>query len=129
MKKIVTLLLCTIFVINCSALSVGDGSFDYIDNDTQITVEFASDSALSAEKQQQIADHIVYGDDGASTYSWCWLTGHNYVTEAVYVIQHKIFAASPRCIKRTYAVDTCTKCDYLEETLVSQVRIICCDEG
>jgi len=128
MKKILPILLCAILAINCSAISIGDGSYDYIIDDTQITVEFASDSALSAEKQQQIADHMLYGDDGASTYAWCWLTGHNYVTEAVYVIEHKVYADSPRCVKSTYAVETCTKCDHLEETLVSSVYIVCCPE-
>ena len=126
MKKILTIALCAILAINCSAISTGEGSYDYIIEDTQITVEFASDSALSAEKQQQIADHMVYGDDGASTYAWCWLTGHDYVTESVTVIEHKVYTASPRCIRKNYSVETCSKCDHLEETLVSQERIVCC---
>ena len=128
MKKLLVIMLRAILAINCAAFSVGDGSYDYTIDDAHITVEFDSDSALSAEKQQQIADHMVYGDDGASTYAWCWLTGHDYVTERVITIEHKVYAESPRCVKRTYSVETCTKCDHLEETLVSTVYIICCPE-
>ena len=128
MKKILFIMLCAILAINCSAVSIGDGTYNYVIDDTQITVEFASDSALSAEEQQQIANHMVYGDNGASTYAWCWLTGHDYVTERVITIEHKVYAESPRCVKRIYSVETCTKCDHLEETLVSTVCIVCCPE-
>ena len=128
MKKILVIMLCAILAINCAAFSVGDGLYDYIIDDTHTTVEFDSDSVLSAEKQQQIADHMVYGDDGASAYAWCWLTGHNIVNERVITIEHKVYAESPRCVERIYSVETCTKCDHLEETLVSTACIICCPE-
>lgn len=126
MKKTLIIFLCAILTINCLAISTGDGSYDYVIDDTNITIEFESNSAFSSEKQQQIADHMAYGDDGVSTYAWCWLTGHNLVTEAVTVIEHKVYATTPRCIKYTYAVEICTKCDHLEETLVSQARYACC---
>ena len=128
MKKMLTIILCAFLAINCTAFSMGDSTYDYVVDDTHITVEFAADSALSAEKQQQIANQMVYGDDGASTYAWCWLTGHNYVTESVIAIEHKARALSPRCIERIYTVETCTKCDHFEETLVSEVLIACCPE-
>lgn len=128
MKKILALILGMALAVNCSAFTTGEAAYDFVVNDTHITVEFSTDSALSREKQQQIANHMVYGDDEASTYAWCWLTGHDYVTENVIETQHKVYSLSPRCIQRIYSVETCTKCDHFEETLVSEVLIACCPE-
>lgn len=128
MKKLLTLVLFVILAINCTAVSVMDSSFNYTLDDKQITIEFTADSVLSTEKQQQVANHIVHGDDGTSTYAWCWLTGHDYVYESVIAIEHKVATLSPRCMKRTYSVETCSKCDHIEETLLSEVLIACCAE-
>ena len=128
MKRILPIILCAIFAINCNALTVGNNTYDYVVEDTHISIEFSADSELSAEKQQQIANQMVYGDDGASTYAWCWLTGHDYVTEAVTEIQHKVYDLTPRCIQTIYSVETCTKCDHFEETIISQTRYACCPE-
>jgi len=128
MKKILVMILCAFLAINCTAFTVGDPTYDYVTEDSHITISFASDSALSAEKQQQIADYMVYGDDGASTYAWCWLTGHDYVYESITVIEHKVRALSPRCMERNYSVETCSKCDHIEETLISESLIACCPQ-
>lgn len=128
MKKILTIMLCAILAINCTAFTASDSTYDYVVDDTHITIEFAADSALSVEKQQQIANQMIYGDDGASTYAWCWLTGHNTVVENVTLIEHKVYALTPRCMERIYSVETCTKCDHFEETLISQTLIACCPQ-
>ena len=128
MRKFLTLILCTILAMNCSAISVVEQSYDYLIGNTQITIEFASNSIFSDEKQQQIANHIIYGDDGVSTYALCWLTGHDYVYENVSLIEHKVYVLSPRCLKKTYSVETCSKCDHVEETLISHARYACCAE-
>jgi len=128
MKKFFVLLICSILAINCTAISGTEPTYEYIIDDTHITIEFDSDSVFSAEQQQLIADRMVYGDDGASTYAWCWLTGHDIVTDGVSLIEHKVYTSSPRCIRRTYSVETCTKCDHYEQTLISTVLIVCCPE-
>jgi len=128
MKKILTFILCAVLAVNCSAFTFGDTTYDFVVDDTEITIVFDSDSALSADKQQQIANYMVHGDDGASTYAWCWLTGHNLVTENVMSIEHKVTALSPRCMESIYSVETCTKCDHIEETLIAQSLIACCPE-
>jgi len=128
MKKFLVLLLCSMLAINCAAFTAGEISYTYMVDDTECTVTFSSDSVLSAEKQQQIAYQLVYGDDGASTYSWCWLTGHDLVTEGVAQIMHKVYDTVPRCVRRTFSIETCTKCDHYEETLVSRALIACCPE-
>lgn len=128
MKKVLTLILGIVLAVNCTAFTAGDSTYDYVVNDTAITIVFDFDSALTADKQEQIAHHMVYGDDGASTYAWCWLTGHTIVTENVTEIQHKVRDLSPRCIQRIYSVETCTKCDHLEETLIAENLIACCPQ-
>lgn len=128
MKRILTLVLCAVLAINCTAFSIGDSTYNYVINDTEITIEFAADSTLSADKQEQIAYHMAHGDDGASTYAWCWLTGHDIVVENVTLTEHKVYDLTPRCLRRIYSVETCTKCDHIEETLISQARIACCPE-
>lgn len=123
-------ILCMILVVNAAASSVGNGVYEFVDEDKVVT--FNEDSILSAEEQQMIAEYLVYGekneDDGASTYAWCWLTGHDYKYEVVTVTTHKKRAISPRCYEETYSVETCTKCDHLEEELVGGVYILCCPE-
>ena len=128
MKKIFVFILCIVLAVNCSAFSVGGSAYEYEIDDTHITIKFSTDSVLSAEKQQQIANRMVYGDDGVSTYAWCWITGHDYVYENVSAIEHKVTALSPRCMKRTYSIETCSKCDHFEETLIGDSLIVCCPE-
>lgn len=130
MKKLITLLLCgAMLAINCAALSADNSSYEYTIDDKNITVEFNSDSSFSPEQQQQIADYMVYGDDGISTYSLCWLLGHKYgPTEDVGIIIHKVYDKSPRCQKSIYSVKRCTNCDHMEESLLSQTVIACCPE-
>jgi len=121
--------LCMILVINVVAVSVGNGVYEFADEEKVVT--FNENSTLSEEEQQMIAEYLVYGapeDDGVSTYAWCWLTGHNYTYDVVYVTTHKKRADSPRCYEETYSIETCTKCDHFEEELVGGVFIVCCPE-
>ena len=118
------MILSTIFVTGANITE-----FYYEDED--ITVTFDSNTDLSYEQKQAIADKIVYGssnDEQISTYSWCWLVGHDIVSDTVIAIEHKVDQYEPRCIKRVYAVDMCTACDYMEETLISTTYVFCCPE-
>lgn len=128
MKKILTFILCVILAVNCSAFTTEDSAYDFVVGDAAITVVFDSDSSLTTDKQEQVAHHMVYGDDGTSTYAWCWLTGHNIVVENVTSIEHKAYVLSPRCKRTIYSVETCTKCDYINETVIAQSLIACCPE-
>lgn len=56
----------------------------------------------------------------------CDLFGHNMDTDETYAYEHKVYSSSPRCIKYTYNYDTCTRCGYSEEYLVSSERFDCC---
>ena len=43
-------------------------------------------------------------------------------------IKHKALSVAPRCADQLYEVVTCTRCDYMDATLVSQLFIYCCPE-
>ena len=46
------------------------------------------------------------------------------VKDTVIVTEHKVDEKHPRCIKRIYDVETCTACDYIKETLISETYIV-----
>lgn len=95
------------------------------------TIIFEENTNFSNNERQYIADILVYGntnEESSTTYAWCWLTGHDLTYESVIEIQHKVSATTPRCLKTTYKVETCSKCDHMEITTLSSTYIICCPE-
>ena len=128
MKKLVTVILCAILAIHTAAMTPDSSTFEYKTAESHVTVTFSEDSSFSAEEKQAIADSLVNGTGIATPQSLCWLTGHDYKTESVSLIKHKVTAKSPRCKRSIYSVKTCTKCDYIDETLISEMLIICCPE-
>lgn len=132
MKKLKFLIIPLLFImlsVNILALTSSTGVVEFAEENK--VVSFDENTTLTEEKQQMVAERLVYGapeEDGASTYAWCWLTGHDYTYDVVFVITHKVYPDSPRCYKETYNVETCTKCDHMSEELVGGVYIICCPE-
>lgn len=126
-KRFIALTVCLIMTTVCFADNNNNVIYDY--TDYGVSVIFSSTSELSPYEQRHIADTLVYGKDGESnisTYSLCWLTGHKLTTEMVEVVTHKVMPKSPRCLSQVYNVTTCSKCDYEEMVLSSQMYIACC---
>ena len=127
-KILLAFALCVACSLSFSANTVHTSEIFYENEET--TVIFSTDSLFSIDKKQIIADKLVFGhnsdDDNISTYSWCWLTGHDLISETVYVIEHKVRTTVPRCDMKTYEVESCTKCDYMKETLISEIPYVCC---
>ena len=67
-------------------------------------------------------------EDDATTYGLiCSVIGHKIDTSAVYTISHKARATAPRCLKKSYKHEVCTRCDdYEKSTLLSSTYINCC---
>lgn len=126
MKKLITVILCAILAIHTAAITTVGSTYEYETSESHVSVTFSEDSSFSAEKKQAIADFLVNGTGVVTPQSLCWLTGHNYKNESVSLIQHKVYAKSPRCKRSIYSVKTCTKCDYIDETLISETLIACC---
>ena len=129
-KIMLAIICCIAFSLSFSANVISESEIYYQAED--LTVVFAENSIFSAEQKQFIADKIVSSepivDDGVSTYAWCWLTGHDIVVEGVTVIEHKVSPDNPRCRENVYDVESCTKCDHMEYTLIYSEMTLCCPE-
>ena len=128
MRKLLLVFLCVCMTVAAHASTLEKYEFEY--EDQGVTIIFEEDTVLSNDERQNIADCIVYGNpnEGISTYSLCWLTGHSIVTDSVIEIQHKVTADAPRCLRTVYEVETCSKCDYFKSTNLGSVFIPCCPE-
>lgn len=66
-------------------------------------------------------------EEESSTYGLtCTLLGHKLETSTASTITHKARTTAPRCLRKTYTVETCTRCDYSSSTLKSSQYISCC---
>lgn len=67
------------------------------------------------------------GKEGVATYGLtCTLFGHKLESSAISTITHKVRSTSPRCLRKKYNYESCTRCDYEASTLISQEYITCC---
>jgi len=124
MKKIVIslLLICTLLCtgIYCSA--------DSNHNTGDITVIYQENSVWT-ENQKELFLSLVSSEQLEHTpYSLLCLFGHDEVIEYPHIIKHKALSVEPRCANQLYEVVTCTRCDYMDATLVSNLFIYCCPE-
>ena len=117
----ITLLTCT-FVIPTSAKNETAQNTD---------VEIIIHDEVSEETKEKIERYFADGepaaDDGATTYGLtCTLFGHKLESVLTSTTSHKARTTAPRCLKRTYEYETCTRCDYEKSTLKSSQYINCC---
>lgn len=131
MKKIKYVLIplfCLILSINTYAASSDIFSYDI--GDTEIEVAFDDNTMFTESQKQNIAEALVYGGNSdehmQSRGLTCTLFGHKLTTETVSVTYHKRKATSPRCYVEYYSVDSCSRCDYINEELLSGVYVVCC---
>lgn len=115
--------LFTITFIQASALDT-DCNIVTIDN---TDVLFDINSSFTFEEQMIIAQYIVQDESKAQTYGLiCNLLGHKNSTEIVYTITHKVNSTVPRCKRETWEVIVCSRCDNVENNLLSYSYIDCC---
>ena len=127
MKKIIALVLATILSLSLFT-TAGATNSEYTYGDVEIV--FEEDCTFSKEMKQKIADYIVNGDDGATTYNLlCTVFGHKETVEAVGSISHKVSPTHPRCLRQTWEVHACSRCEEaLDIILISESYITCCPE-
>lgn len=121
----VTIVLLTFSFIVSASNPIGP-SIEY--SEAGITIQFEADTSLSSEMMHTVADSIALDIPVAQTYSLCWLTGHDTITETVTATYHKEHTYSPRCRLDIYLITTCANCDYYVEELSSSGYITCCPE-
>lgn len=118
---VLTLLTCT-FALPASAKNTTNENTE---------IEIIINDEVSEETKVKIEKYFANGQpgeiDGTTTYGLtCTLLGHKIECTSVYTIEHKVRATSPRCLKKTYDYEECTRCDYEQATLVDREYIICC---
>lgn len=56
----------------------------------------------------------------------CALFGHNFSGGYIFVITHRVSPKNPRCLESLYYVEVCSRCGYVESTLLTEYSITCC---
>lgn len=118
---VLTLLSCT-FVIPAGAKNTANKN-----NDIEIIIH----DDVSEETKEKIERYFANGEpaenDSTTTYGLtCTLFGHKIECTSISTINHKVSATSPRCLKKTYDYEECTRCDYEKAILVCKEYIVCC---
>lgn len=100
-----------------------------LDTHEHIEIIIENENISEETRAKIIAFYTNGGEEkeGASTYGLtCTLLGHKLESSTVTATTHKVRSTSPRCLKKTYLYESCTRCDYEESTLASQKYISCC---
>ena len=116
----VALLLCAFIIpTNATETTLDENTVIIIANENISDGTKAKIMAYYANEDEHNNDSVTYG-------LTCTLLGHKLETSVVYKITHKARTTSPRCLKKTYDYEACTRCDYEKSTLGSSVYIVCC---
>ena len=130
MKKVIASLLfiviLTFSVVTVSANETAINQYSF--NEIGVDITFEEDNSLTEEQKARIAEILAYDLTPAETRAWCWLTGHDYQYDYVASVHHRVLEKAPRCEQTNYEVETCSKCDHLEYTVINSYYITCCPE-
>ena len=127
MKRIFAILLVLTLLTCTCALPVSAKNTTKEESEIEIVINDEVSEETKAKIERYFANGEPAEDDGATTYGLtCTLLGHKIECTSVYTIEHKVRATSPRCLKKTYGYEECTRCDYEKATLVCSEYIGCC---
>ena len=130
MKKILALILTIVSVFSLmtftasaeeteeTTIVITKGEVDYI-FEAGVSEDHINSFIESCENEHNSEECTTYG-------LMCTLFGHKLETSSAVTITHKAAASDPRCLKKTYTVESCTRCDYSTKTLMSSKYISCC---
>ncbi len=125
-KKLLSLILA-ISMLACMLIMPANAA--ETETNEHIEIIIVNQNISEETKEKAIAFYTNGGEEqeGISTYGLtCTLLGHKLESTLVYKITHEVRATDPRCLKKTYNYDACTRCDYEKSTLVSSAYIACC---
>lgn len=128
MKKIIALILVVVSLFSVMSISVY--AEDANENTVTVTVndvEFIFEADTTEDFRNKAIAHYFSHDDGATAYGLtCTLFGHKIESSVVTAVTHKAKATDPRCLQETYNVETCSRCDYTNKTMIGSAYISCC---
>ncbi len=125
-KKLLSLILA-IAMLACMFIMPANAAETEADKHIEIII--VNQNISEETKEKAISFYINGGEEqeGIATYGLtCTLLGHKLESSTVYKITHEVRTTSPRCLKKTYNYDACTRCDYEKSTLLSSEYIACC---
>lgn len=121
--SLTSIFLCVIFCLNISAMQSDTYSIS-IDN---VEFIFNSNSVFSNEEQLRIAQALLSPSDNAQTYGlMCTLFGHKYTSEVVVTVTHNVNSSAPKCLRETWQLNVCSRCEHTEGTVIDSYYINCC---
>lgn len=93
-----------------------------------ISVVFCENSLLT-KQQKEVVENKLSGRENKSVERniLCTVLGHNYTSEIISTITHKVNQQAPRCKKIRYLVNICTRCSDTQTEVLSVSYINCCD--
>lgn len=129
MKKIIAFIMAIVSVF--SIMTISAFANDTAEETVIVTIEetdfIFSSNTTDEFRSKFIADYITPIDDGVETYGLtCTLFGHELESSLVTTVTHKKSATAPRCLQEKFNVETCSRCDYSNKTLISSFYISCC---
>lgn len=129
MKKIIAIIMVVVSLFSVMSFSafaenVSEDTITVVVNE----IEFIFDADTTEEfRNKAIAAYFNDSDENVATYGlMCNLFGHKLESEIITAITHKKRATDPRCLRETYNVETCSRCDYLTKSLLGSSYISCC---
>ena len=130
MKKLIAIILAAASVFSLATFSA---SAENTDENTVVITRGDTDYIFEAGVSDDLMNSFIYAietdhdcDDTATYGLMCTLFGHKLESSVVSTLTHKASATDPHCLKRTYSVEACTRCDYTSQTLLASVYISCC---
>ena len=130
MKKILAVILAIASVFSLATFSA---SAENTAENSVIITKGDTDFIFEAGVSEDLMNRFIYvietehDCDETATYGlMCTLFGHKLETTTASTITHKERTSDPRCLKRTYAIDSCTRCDYTATELIASNYISCC---
>ena len=127
MKKIaiIAFTIIMVFVMGTQIFAQGLYSYDFVIDGIEICIQ--SNEYLTQEEAYEYALILITNQNNQDPKgAWCTINGHSMASTTATTTQHKYYSVAPRCLQRTYLIQTCTVCGYQTSTLISSTRINCC---
>lgn len=131
MKKFLALILALTSVFSLATFSA---SAESSDENTTVIIKGDVEYIFEADASEDLINSFIesceneeHTHEGTSTYGiLCTLLGHKLESSTVQTITHNARTTAPRCLKKIYTVETCSRCDYSTKTLTNSLYIYCC---
>lgn len=131
MKKFLALILALASVFSIATFST---SAETADENNIVIIKGDVEYVFEADTSEEFINSFIYSCENehedceeAATYGlMCTLFGHKLESSTVQTITHNARTSAPRCLRKTYTVEICSRCDYSTKTLISSTYIYCC---